>query len=64
VYRVSFLLNGTSGVAFQEFETLREATDFANKQLTDSIIEIKHYDNTARDLQNESYDSRRSGLHK
>jgi hypothetical protein len=54
VYRVSFLLNGTSGVAFQEFETLREATDFANKQLTDSIIEIKQYDNKARDLQNES----------
>ncbi len=54
MYRVSFLLNGTSGVAFQEFESLKEATDFANKQLTDSILEIKHYDNKARDQQNES----------
>ena len=60
MYRVSFLLNGTSGVTFKEFETLKEATDFANKQLTDSIIEIKHYDNKARDLQNKSYDSRRN----
>ena len=60
MYRVSFLLNGTSGVAFQEFESLKEATDFANKQLTDSILEIKYYDNKARDLQNKSYDSRRN----
>ena len=59
MYRVSFLLNGTSGVAFQEFESLKEATDFANKQLTDSVLEIKYYDNKARDLQNKSYDSRR-----
>ena len=52
MYRVSFLLNGTSGVAFQEFETLKEATDFANKQLSDSIIEIKHYDTKISNIQN------------
>ena len=57
-------MNGTSAVSFKEFDTLVDAVDFSNKQPINSVLEIKLYDNEARNLQNESYDSRRSGLHK
>jgi hypothetical protein len=57
-------MNGSTGVSFKEFDTLAEAVDFSNKQPINSVLEIKLYDNEARNLQNESYDSRRSGLHK
>lgn len=56
-------MNGTSTVAFKDYETLGEAVDFSIKQPINSVIEIKQYDNKARDIQNESYDSRRSGLY-
>jgi hypothetical protein len=64
MYRVSYYMNGSTGVSFREFETLGEAVDFSNKQPINSVLEIKLYDNEARNLQNESYDSRRSGLYK
>jgi hypothetical protein len=64
MYRVSYYINGTSAVSFREFDTLAEAVDFSNKQPINSVLEIKLYDNEARNLQNESYDSRRSGLQK
>jgi hypothetical protein len=57
-------MNGSTGVSFREFDNLSEAVDFSNKQPINSVLEIKLYDNEARNLQNESYDSRRSGLHK
>jgi hypothetical protein len=53
-------MNGTSAVSFKEFDTLTDAVDFSNKQPINSVLEIKLYDNEARNLQNESYDSRRS----
>lgn len=63
MYRVCYYMNGTSTVAFKDYETLGEAVDFSIKQPINSVIEIKQYDNKARDIQNESYDSRRSGLY-
>jgi len=64
MYRVCYYINGSSAVSFKEFDTLADAVNFSNKQPIDSVLEIKLYDNEARNLQNESYDSRRSGLHK
>ncbi len=63
MYRVCYYLNGTTTVAFKDYETLGEAVDFSINQPINSVLEIKHYDPKARDLQNESYDSRRSGLY-
>ena len=63
MYRVCYYLNCSSSVAFKEFETLGEAVDFSIKQPINSVIEIKLHDYKARDIQNESYDSRRSGLY-
>jgi len=60
MYRVSYYMNGSTGVSFREFATLSEAVDFSNKQPINSVLEIKLYDNEARNIQNESYDSRRS----
>ena len=34
----------SSAVRFKAFETLHEATIFANKQPIDSVIEITYYD--------------------
>ena len=53
-------MNGTSAVSFKEFDTLGEAVEFSNNQPINSVLEIKLYDNEARNLQNESYDSRRN----
>jgi hypothetical protein len=64
MYRVSYYINGSSAVSFKEFDNIAEAIDFSNKQPINSVLEIKLYDNEARNLQNESYDSRRSGLQK
>jgi len=63
MYRVCYYMNGSSSVAFREYETLGEAVDFSINQPINSVLEIKQYDNKARDIQNESYDSRRSGLY-
>ena len=60
MYRVSYYINGSSAVSFKEFDNIAEAIDFSNKQPINSVLEIKLYDNEARNLQNESYDSRRS----
>lgn len=54
MYKVSFYLGGGSQVAFKWFHTFAEATDFSIKQPRESIIEIKHYDNKASDIQNKS----------
>jgi hypothetical protein len=51
MYKVYFYFNGSSAVAVREFPNLKEATDFANNQPIESVLEIKHYDNKASDLQ-------------
>jgi len=57
MYRVSYYMTGNT-VAFREFETFSEAIEFSNKQPTDSVIEIKKYDNKTNNIQNQSYDPR------
>lgn len=44
MYKVSYYLSGGS-LRFKSFETLHEATVFANSQPIDSVLEIKYYDN-------------------
>ena len=46
MYKVSYYL-ATSAVRFKSFETLNEATAFANKQPLDSVIEIKQYEDSS-----------------
>ena len=38
-------------VAVREFDSLREATEFANKQPIDSVLEIKQYDYKISNIQ-------------
>lgn len=57
MYRVTYYFNNSNAVASKEFENLREATDFSNKQPINSILEIKQYAETTN-IQNESNDSR------
>ena len=42
MYKVSYTL-GTGSLRFKAFETLHEATVFANQQPLESVIEIKTY---------------------
>jgi hypothetical protein len=42
MYKVSYTINSGS-LRFKAFETLHEATVFANQQPLDSVIEIKIY---------------------
>jgi hypothetical protein len=42
MYKVSYTLSGGS-LRFKAFETLHEATVFANEQPIESVLEIKHY---------------------
>jgi hypothetical protein len=58
MYRVSYYMNGSSAVAFKEYETFKEAVDFSIKQPINSIIEIKHYDIKTNHIQNQSNNSR------
>jgi hypothetical protein len=44
MYKVVYYIQ-SSAVRFKSFETLTDATEFANKQPIDSVIEIKYYDN-------------------
>lgn len=43
MYKVSYYL-ASQVVRFKAFETLTEATAFANKQPLESVLEIKYYD--------------------
>lgn len=43
MYKVVYSLS-SGAVRFKGFETLHEATLFANKQPIDAVIEIKYYD--------------------
>ena len=45
MYKVLYYL-ASSSLRFKSFETLKEATDFANKQPLESVTEIKYYDET------------------
>jgi hypothetical protein len=42
MYKVNYTLSGGS-LRFKSFETLHEATVFANQQPLESVLEIKHY---------------------
>jgi hypothetical protein len=42
MYKVSYYLSG-GALRFKSFETLHEATIFANLQPIDSVLEIKYY---------------------
>ena len=44
MYKVKYYIQSTA-IRFKSFETLHEATEFANKQPVGSVIEIKYYDN-------------------
>jgi hypothetical protein len=57
MYRVTYYFNNSNAVASKEFENLKDATEFSNKQPINSILEIKHYVKTTN-IQNESDDSR------
>ena len=46
MYKVSYYL-ASSAVRFKAFDTLHEATVFANQQPLDSVIEIKHYEDSS-----------------
>jgi hypothetical protein len=43
MYKVSYYL-ASQAVRFKSFDTLTEATAFANKQPLETVIEIKYYD--------------------
>ncbi len=51
MYKVYYSLSGSSQVVSKQFDTLREATDFANKQPIETVLEIKHYDYKASNVQ-------------
>jgi len=42
MYKVNYTLSGGS-LRFKTFETLHEATVFANQQPLESVLEIKYY---------------------
>jgi hypothetical protein len=45
MYKVSYYIDGNESVIyFQWFKTLHESTEFANKQKTGNVREIKFYD--------------------
>ena len=45
-------MTGGSMVSSRNFETLAEATNFAINQPRESVIEIKHYEDTTNNIQN------------
>lgn len=51
MYKVYYYLSGGTFVVNKEFDNLKEATDFANKQPIESVLEIKHYDNKTSNIQ-------------
>lgn len=46
MYKVKYYIQSTA-IRFKSFETIHEATKFANEQPIDSIIEIKYYEGVA-----------------
>jgi hypothetical protein len=44
-------MSGSTQVISKQFDNLKEATDFANKQPIDSVFEIKLYDNKTNNIQ-------------
>lgn len=51
MYKVYYYMSGGSQVALKQFDTLKEATEFANKQPIETVLEIKHYDYKASNIQ-------------
>jgi hypothetical protein len=46
MYKVTYYFDNTNQVKFKSFDTLFEATLFSNKQPINSVIEIKHYEDS------------------
>ncbi len=44
MYKVYYYVGGGNNVSVREFPTLQEATNFANKQPIQSVLEIKKYE--------------------
>ena len=44
MYKVYYYVGGGNNVGVREFSTLQEATNFANKQPIQSVLEIKKYE--------------------
>ena len=53
MYKVKYYIQSTA-IRFKSFETLTEATVFANKQPIESIIEIKTYNANIKRWHNEN----------
>jgi hypothetical protein len=51
-------MEGSQQVLIKWFDSLSEATNFANKKPQDTILEIKHYANKTNNIQDEPYDYR------
>lgn len=51
-------MEGSKQAITKWFDSLSEATTFANKKPQESILEIKHYANKANNIQDEPYDFR------
>jgi hypothetical protein len=51
MYKVYYYLGGGATVAFREFPSLKDATEFANKQPIESVLEIKQYDYKISNIQ-------------
>ena len=45
MYRVTYLIQSTA-VRFKKFDTLKDCFDFSLKQPTNSILEIKYYEDS------------------
>lgn len=58
MYRVHYLMNNLTAVVIKEFDSFREAVDFAIQQPENSILEIKHYDIKTNYIQNKSNNPR------
>jgi hypothetical protein len=47
MHRVTYILPGSSDVAFKDFATFSEAVEFSVKHPVDCVLEIKYYENSA-----------------
>jgi hypothetical protein len=52
MYKVTYYINNSNTVASKEFKDFAEATEFSIKQPLNSIIEVKHYEDTTNNIQN------------
>ena len=51
MYKVTYYRTGSTAVDSKEFDTLKDAVEFSNKLPTESVLEIKQYDDKTSNLQ-------------